>query len=316
MQNTAFLFPGQGSQSVGMLADLAEQFPEVRDSFAEASSVLGYDLWTLTQQDPDGQLNVTEYTQPALLTAGVAVWRAWCSQSENRPRLLAGHSLGEYTALVCAGSIDFADAVGLVALRGRLMQQAVPEGRGGMAAILGLDDEQVIGLCEQVSGENDDSGWLVSAANFNAPGQVVVAGQSEAVGQLTEKAREAGARRAQILPVSVPSHCELMRPAAEQLHQAMLGIDWRVPQIPVVHNVDAGTHEDITEMQQALAAQLYRPVRWTDSVLALQSAGIDAYAECGPGKVLAGLIKRIGNGRGAPMSALAQPDVLQELAAA
>ncbi len=316
MQNTAFLFPGQGSQSVGMLAELAAAYPQVQQSFAEASDVLGYDLWELTQQDPNDRLNTTEYTQPALLTAGVAAWRAWCSLSEARPRLLAGHSLGEYTALVCGGALGFADAVRLVALRGQLMQQAVPQGKGGMAAVLGLDDQQVIGLCEQVTALKDDDDWLVSAANFNSPGQVVVAGQADAVNQLIEQAREAGARRAQALPVSVPSHCELMRPAAKQLQQAMLEYAWQLPQIPIVQNVDAVIHHDVDEMQRALAAQLYQPVRWTDSVLALQTAGIESYAECGPGKVLAGLVKRIGNGRGAPMFGLAQPGGLQELAAA
>lgn len=311
MNNTAFLFPGQGSQSVGMLAELTAEFPQIQDTFAEAGDALGYDLWTLTQEDPDERLNVTEYTQPALLAAGVAVWRAWCSLSDARPGVMAGHSLGEYTALVCAGALNFDAAVRLVALRGRLMQQAVPEGEGAMAAILGLDDQQVLDLCAQVTSGSDG---LVSAANFNSPGQVVIAGSAGAVEQAIEQAQAAGARRAQKLPVSVPSHCALMQPAAEQLQQAMLDLEWREPVIAVVHNVDADIHPDVSGLQQALAAQLYQPVRWTDCVLALQQRGVESYAECGPGKVLAGLVKRIGNGRGAPMYGLAQPDGLRELA--
>lgn len=316
MQNTAFLFPGQGSQSNGMLAELSTQFPVVQETFAEASDVLGYDLWALTQAEGDQRLNQTEYTQPALLAAGSAVWRVWCSISEARPQQLAGHSLGEYTALVCAEALGFTDAIKLVALRGRLMQQAVPQGQGGMAAVIGMDDQQVIDLCAEVTKQQDDQGWLVSAANFNSPGQVVIAGQQAAVKQAIEQAKAAGARMAKLLPVSVPSHCGLMQSAAEQLHQQMLALSWQSPKIPVIHNVDAKAHSDIAELQQVLAAQLYRPVRWTDSVLALQASGIENYAECGPGKVLAGLVKRIGNGRSAPMYLLAQPESMRELAAA
>ncbi len=315
MQNTAFLFPGQGSQSAGMLAELSAEFPVVQQTFAEASDVLGYDLWALTQSQGDQRLNQTQYTQPALLAAGTAAWRAWCSVSAARPQRLAGHSLGEYTALVCAEALGFTDAIKLVALRGQLMQQAVPQGQGGMAAVIGMDDQQVIDLCAAVTNQQDDSGWLVSAANFNSPGQVVIAGQQAAVKQAIEQAKASGARMAKLLPVSVPSHCGLMQPAAEQLQEEMVALNWQSPTIPVVHNVDADTHTDIGELQQVLAAQLYQPVRWTDSVLALQSSGVENYAECGPGKVLAGLVKRIGNGRSAPMYSLSQPESLRELAA-
>lgn len=316
MQNTAFLFPGQGSQSTGMLAELAAEFPVVQQTFTEASDALGYDLWALTQQDGDERLNQTEYTQPALLAAGTATWRAWCSVSDARPQQLAGHSLGEYTALVCAEALGFSDAIKLVALRGQLMQQAVPQGQGAMAAIIGMDDQVVIDLCAQVTNQQNDSGWLVSAANFNSPGQVVIAGQQAAVNQAVEQAQAAGARMAKLLAVSVPSHCGLMKSAAEKLHQAMLELSWQPPKIPVIHNADAQTHSDVADLQQALAAQLHQPVRWTDSVLTLQASGIENYAECGPGKVLAGLVKRIGNARAAPMYSLAQPDSLRELAAA
>ncbi len=314
MHNTAFLFPGQGSQSLGMLADLAAVYPLVQTTFAEASTTLGYDLWELTQHDPEQRLNRTEYTQPALLTAGVACWRVWCSLSEQRPVAMAGHSLGEYTALVCAGALSFSAAVSLVALRGRLMQQAVPQGRGAMAAILGLEDDQVIELCARISAVNEAADWLVSAANFNAPGQVVIAGQAEAVAAAVTAASDAGARRAQLLPVSVPSHCALMQPAAEQLRIAMARLAWQPPRITVIHNVDARARQHGHELQQALAAQLYQPVRWTDCVLALQASGVDSFAECGPGRVLAGLVKRIGNGRDAPMYSLSQADGMQALA--
>lgn len=314
-QKTAFLFPGQGSQSVGMLADLATHYPLVQQTFSEASDALDYDLWALVQDETDGRLNQTEFTQPALLSAGVACWRVWCSLSDERPEQFAGHSLGEYTALVCAGAIGFADAVKLVSLRGQLMQQAVPQGQGAMAAILGLDDQQVIDLCESITGQQPGTESLVSAANFNSPGQVVIAGQSAAIELAIVQAKEAGARRAQALSVSVPSHCLLMKPAAEKLHQAMSALEWQLPNIPVIQNVDADVHHDIDGIQQALASQLYQPVRWTQCVLRLQSAGVERYAECGPGKVLAGLVKRIGNARGAPIILLGGVDGLAQLAA-
>ena len=286
--NLAMVFPGQGSQSVGMLTGLAQAFPVVAETFAEASSVLGYDLWERVQNGPAELLNQTACTQPAMLTAGVATWRCWQQRSERTPAMMAGHSLGEYSALVCAGALDFADAVGLVEKRGRFMQSAVPEGSGAMAAILGLDDQQVIDLCAAAA-----DGEVVSAVNFNSPGQVVIAGNRAAVERAMELAKTAGARRALPLPVSVPSHCSLMKPAAEALAETLAAIEIHAPAIDVLHNVDVASHSTADAIRQVLAAQLYRPVRWVETVTAMHRHGIRTVVEMGPGKVLAGLNKRI-----------------------
>ena len=285
----AFIFPGQGSQAPGMLLEWAARHPEIERTFATASELLGFDLWALTTQGPEEELNRTENTQPALLAASVAIWRIWCEASERRPAWLAGHSLGEYSALVCAGAMRFEDAVPLVRERGRLMQKAVPAGVGAMAAVLGLDDERIIQLCESVS--RPDA--LVAAANFNAPGQVVVAGHAEAVKGLVDAAKAEGARRSVLLPVSVPSHCPLMKPAADRLAAALAGIPIECPRVPVLHNVDVRPHQGADEIRTALAEQMYLPVRWSDTVRALAAAGVSRFVECGPGKVLAGLNKRI-----------------------
>ena len=287
----AFTFPGQGSQSIGMLAELAADHGQVQESFAEASEVLGYDLWALVQQGPEARLNATEQTQPAMLAAGVAVARVWQSQGGPAPALAAGHSLGEYAALVCAGSLAFSDAVALVAARGRFMQKAVPEGQGAIAALLGLDDAQVLGLCEAVTDRR--AGRIVSAVNFNAPGQVVIAGHAGAVEQAIAQAEEAGARKAIKLPMSVPVHCELMEPARERLVAKLDEIRVNIPEFPVVHNTDNRTREDAAAIRDALAQQMTRPVRWADLVIALKGYGATILVEPGPGRILAGLNKRI-----------------------
>ena len=283
----AFLFPGQGSQSVGMLADLGDR-AIVRETFAEASDVLGYDLWALTQDGPEADLNQTDRTQPAMLTAGVAVWRLWREQAGAEPCVMAGHSLGEYSALVCADAIDFAAAVDLVAERGRLMQAAVPAGEGAMAAILGLEDAQVVAVCEQAA-----QGEVVSAANFNSPGQVVVAGAAAAVDRAVALATEAGAKKAVKLAVSVPSHCALMRPAAEQLAIKLAAMEVRTPRVPVIHNADVLAYDQADRIREALARQLYQSVRWVETVQKLAADGIVSAIEAGPGKVLMGLNRRI-----------------------
>jgi [acyl-carrier-protein] S-malonyltransferase len=285
----AFVFPGQGSQSVGMLGDLVETVPAIGETFAEASEALGLDLWDIVQNNPEDKLNQTEYTQPALLSASVALWRAWRANSKEQVAFMAGHSLGEYSALTCSGVIDFADAVKLVRLRGQLMQQAVPGDVGAMAAILGLEDAQVIEICKDAS--DDDSS--VEAANFNTPGQVVVAGHASAVDRAVALASEKGAKKAMKLAVSVPSHCSLMKPAAEKLENALAGITFSSPNIPVVNNVDVRCESDIDAIRAALVRQLYCPVRWAESVQWLLTQDVESYVECGPGKVLAGLIKRI-----------------------
>jgi [acyl-carrier-protein] S-malonyltransferase len=284
----AFVFPGQGSQSVGMLAELAAAYPLVRDTFAEASAALGYDLWQLTQNGPADELNQTHITQPAMLTAGVAAWRVWQAKNGKTPVVMAGHSLGEYTALVCAGALSFADGVALVAERGRYMQEAVPAGTGAMAAILGLEDAQVVEACASAA-----QGQVVSAVNFNSPGQVVIAGHAAAVERAMEAAKAMGAKRALPLPVSVPSHCALMQPAAERLAQRLAGITLQMPQIPVINNVDVVAAVTPEAMRQALARQLYSPVRWVETVQKMAADGVDTLVECGPGKVLVGLNKRI-----------------------
>ena len=289
----AFIFPGQGSQSVGMPADLAARHAQVAETFAEASETLGYDLWKIVQEGPAEELNQTHITQPAMLAGGIAVHRVWQAEGGARPLAMAGHSLGEYTALVAAGSLSFADAVQLVADRGRFMQEAVPAGSGAMAAILGLDDAMVREVCEMA-----EEGEVVSPVNFNSPGQVVVAGHRAAVERAVERAKEAGAKRALLLPVSVPSHCSLMLPAAERLAERLAGIDFKAPVVPVYNNVDVAAESEPEAIRAALKRQLFSPVRWVETIQALAEAGVDTVVECGPGKVLAGLNKRIDKGMG------------------
>ena len=284
----AFVFPGQGSQSIGMLAELAAAHPEVQTTFEEASQGAGVDLWSLASQGPEDQLNRTENTQPALLAASVAVWRVWRKLGGAPPSQLSGHSLGEYSALVCADALSLHDAASLVAERGRLMQAAVPTGVGAMAAILGSDDAQIAAVCAEVA-----QGQVVAPANFNSPGQLVIAGNAEAVDRALVRLAEMGVRKAIKLAVSVPSHCALMRDAADRLGERMASIQWRQPSIPVVQNADARTHATVEDIRSALQRQLYLPVRWTECVQALASGGAARVAECGPGKVLTGLIKRI-----------------------
>lgn len=283
----AFVFPGQGSQSLGMLAELGAQQSVVVDTFAEASSALGYDLWALTQSGPEEQLNQTDKTQPAILAASIAIWRLWQAEGGAQPAFVAGHSLGEYSALVAAGSLPFAEAVKLVELRGQLMQQAVPAGKGGMAAILGLEDADVLAACAEAA-----QGEVVSAVNFNAPGQVVIAGSAAAVERAIEACKAKGAKRAMALPVSVPSHCDLMRPAAERFASSVESIEWQAPQIPLVQNVSAAVVADLDVLKRDLLEQLYSPVRWVESMVALGDRGVTSLVECGPGKVLSGLNKR------------------------
>lgn len=290
-QTLAFVFPGQGSQAVGMLAELAADHPQIGDTFAEAAEALGYDLWQLCQNGPEAELNRTDRTQPAILAASVALWRVWEANSAARPAFVAGHSLGEYSALVVAGVIGLADALRLVERRGQLMQQAVPAGEGAMAAILGLTDEQIIDLCAQAA-----EGEVVSAVNFNAPGQVVVAGQKAAVQRAIEACKAAGAKRAIELPVSVPSHCALMRPAAEQLAKDFGQLNWQEPAITLVQNVSARPAPDLTTLRAQLVEQLYSPVRWVESVEYIAAQGVTDLIECGPGKVLSGLNKRCAKG--------------------
>ncbi|MDA3933404.1 MAG: ACP S-malonyltransferase [Gammaproteobacteria bacterium] len=284
----ALMFPGQGSQTVGMLAQLAAAFPVVGETFATASAALDYDLWKVVSDGPAEQLNDTAVTQPALLAAGMACWRVWQSLDGTRPDYFAGHSLGEYTALCAAGSIDFDVAVKLVAERGRLMQAAAPEGAGKMAAIIGLEDVAVVNICHQAAVEG-----TISAANFNSPGQVVIAGAVQAVDRAMQLCKDAGAKRALPLAVSVPSHCALMRPAAEQLGFSIRQMKFVQPIVPVVHNVDAEVHTDPTDIAELLIEQLYKPVRWTQSINWLLDQGVRRFVECGPGNVLGGLVKRI-----------------------
>lgn len=284
----AFAFPGQGSQSVGMLAALAAAEPVVRETFAEASAVLGYDLWQLCQEGPEAELGQTERTQPAMLAAGVATWRAWLAHGGSRPQAMAGHSLGEYTALVCSNAIDFAAAVDLVRYRGQVMQEAVPAGTGAMAAILGLEDDQVAAACAEA-----EQGEVAEAVNFNAPGQVVIAGNTAAVSRAIDLAKARGARRAVTLPVSVPSHSRLMRSAAERLAERLATVDIRMPQVDSVYTVDVKTHASPDGIRQALKEQLFKPVRWAETVRAMIAAGVTTFVECGPGKVLTSLNRRI-----------------------
>ncbi|WP_163833908.1 ACP S-malonyltransferase [Spartinivicinus ruber] len=284
----AFAFPGQGSQQVGMLSAIAAEQSVIKDTFAEASAALSYDLWELVQQGPAEVLNKTERTQPAILTASVALWRLWQSETALKPELMAGHSLGEYSALVCAEAMSLVDAVKLVRLRGQLMQDAVAEGEGAMAAVIGLDDEAVAAVCIESAEQQ-----IVAPVNYNSPGQVVIAGQYEAVERAMAVAKEKGAKKVISLPVSVPSHCLLMKPAAEQLAEALAEIDLSQPKIPVLQNVTAAAAETVEQLQGNLVKQLYSPVLWVDTVQSMVNAGIEAIYECGPGKVLSGLNKRI-----------------------
>jgi [acyl-carrier-protein] S-malonyltransferase len=271
-----------------MMHALAAEFPVVKQTFAEASQALGKDLWQLAEQGPEEKLNQTEITQPVMLAAGVATWRAWLAANGPRPHCMAGHSLGEYSALVCAGALEFAEAMKLVADRGRFMQQAVPAGQGAMAAILGLDDEAVRKLCEQAG-----QGEVLEAVNFNSPGQVVIAGASAAVNRAVEQSRAAGAKRAILLPVSVPSHCRLMHPAAQQMAGRLQQTEIHRPQIPVIHNTHVQAESDPQAIRNALVRQIESPVRWVETIQKMAADGVTRIVECGPGKVLTGLNKRI-----------------------
>lgn len=284
----AFVFPGQGSQKIGMLADIAAQHALIQETFAESSDALGYDMWQLIQEGEQAEINLTEKTQPILLTASVALWRLWLQQGGAKPSLMAGHSLGEFTALVCAGSLSFADAVRLVRARGQFMQTAVPVGEGAMAAIIGLDDEVINKVCAEAA-----QGECVQAVNYNSPGQVVIAGKVAAVDRAIEKLKEAGAKRALPLPVSAPFHTDLMKPAGEKLAEALADIKIAVPEIPVVHNVHAQTEADPEAIRQLLIQQIYSPVKWVSCVETMLEQGVTTTVECGPGKVLSGLNKRI-----------------------
>ena len=284
----AFVFPGQGSQSVGMLAELGAVEPVVRATFAEASDVLGYDLWALCQHGPEADLGSTERTQPAMLAAGVATWRVWASRGGPRPVAMAGHSLGEYTALVCSDAMDFKTAIDVVRFRGQVMQQAVPLGQGAMAAILGLEDADLDAACKEAA-----QGEVVEPVNFNAPGQTVIAGNATAVARAIDAAKARGAKRAVLLPVSVPSHSSLMRGAAEQLAEKLATVDVRLPNVADVYTVDVRKHTSPDGIRQSLKEQLFKPVRWADTVRAMLAGGATTFVECGPGKVLTSLNRRI-----------------------
>ncbi len=285
----AFIFPGQGSQSPGMLKDLAAEFPSILSTFSEASDGAGVDLWRVSQDNPDDQLNQTEFTQPALLAANIALWRVWQEQGGEMPAVFCGHSLGEYAALVAAGSLSLKDGAHLVRKRGQFMQAAVPAGVGAMAAVLGADDAQVELVCQQVSSADS----VVVPANYNSPGQIVIGGHSAALDLAIDALQALGIRKVIKLPVSVPSHTPLMREAAEHLRGAIEAMDWQPPNIPVIHNVDATTKHSIADIQQALVQQLYLPVQWTQCTHSLVLKGVTHAVECGPGKVLTGLVKRI-----------------------
>lgn len=286
--NHAYLFPGQGSQSVGMLVELANEYPEVRQTFEQGSEILNQDLWALVSDGPEEDLNRTENTQPIMLCSSVAVWKIWTKQFTKLPACVAGHSFGEYTALVCADVLDFDAVVPLARFRGEVMQQAVPEGKGAMAAVLGLDNETLADVCTQVS-----RGEVVEAVNFNAPGQVVIAGDSAAVARAIEAAKEAGAKRAVILPLSVPSHSSLMQPAAEKLREYLDGLTFKASDVKIIHNADVQIHASEDEIKQALYLQLFNPVRWVETIQYMVAQGAEAFVELGPGKVLTGLGKRI-----------------------
>lgn len=303
----AFVFPGQGSQSVGMLAQLAGAEPLVQETFSEASDVLGYDLWKLCQSGPEEQLGATENTQPAMLTAGVATWRVWRKHGGALPTAMAGHSLGEYTGLVCSGALDFRTAVALVRFRGQAMQAAVPAGQGAMAAILGLDDADVEAACSEAA-----QGEVVQAANFNSPGQVVIAGATAAVDRAIEIARSKGAKRAIKLPVSVPSHSALMQPAAQRLTTRLQEISFGTPDVKDIYTVDVRKHGDAASIRQALVEQLVKPVRWTETIQAMLAGGARAVIECGPGRVLTGLNRRIERNKDIAMLAIEDAESLAQ----
>jgi [acyl-carrier-protein] S-malonyltransferase len=307
----AFVFPGQGSQSVGMLAALAAADPAVHGTFDEASAILGYDLWKLVSEGPEAELNATERTQPALLAAGVATWRCWRGRGGPLPAVVSGHSLGEFTALVCAEALEFGTAVGLVRFRGEVMQEAVPAGTGAMAAILGLDDAEVEAACREAG-----AGGVVEAANYNSPGQVVIAGETAAVERAIGAARARGAKRTVMLPVSVPSHSSLMRAAAERLRGRLAAVSLRAPRIRYVSAVDAAAHAEPREIQELLVRQLSSPVRWSATLRALGNAGVSAIIECGPGRVLTGLNRRIERRAGLEFLALEDPATLDAALAA
>jgi [acyl-carrier-protein] S-malonyltransferase len=287
--NIVVVFPGQGSQSIGMLSDYAETWPQIEETFKQASDILGYDCWDIVCNGPAEKINKTEITQPIMLAADIAVLRVMAQQCMLMPMVFAGHSLGEYAALVAAEALDFDDAIQLVAKRGQLMQAAVPEGEGAMSAIIGLNDDAIIQICEQVS---KDLGEPVEAVNFNSPGQVVIAGATDAVNKAMELLKEEGAKRALPLPVSVPSHSSLMKPAADELAEYLKGVSINKPKIQVIHNVDAKSHDDPDAIREALVKQLYNPVQWTHTIQIITD-GADAIVECGPGKVLGGLTRRI-----------------------
>ncbi len=289
--NLAFVFPGQGSQSIGMLSELAEVYPIVKETFELASETLAFDLWKLVQQGAVEELNQTYNTQPAMLASDVAMWRVWCEQTAIKPEWIAGHSLGEYSALVCSNAIEFEEGIALVAERGRLMQEAVPAGVGAMAAIIGLEDDLVIKACADSAAKE-----VVAAVNFNAPGQVVIAGHDMAVERAMNAAKEAGAKRAIKLPVSVPSHCQLMESAADKLAEKLQLIKVNIPDMALVHNVDVAIHGSVNQIKNVLKEQLYKPVRWVESIKYLHNQGVSDFVECGPGKVLMGLNKRIAKG--------------------
>lgn len=290
IKKSAFIFPGQGSQYVGMLAELTREFPIVEKTFLEASQKLQYDLWQLTQQGPEEQLNLTENTQLILLASEIAMWRIWLSQNGTKPLFLAGHSLGEYSALVCAAAINYQDAIKLVAERGRLMQQAVPAGQGGMVAIVGLNEEKVAQICQKAAQDQ-----ILTPASYNAIGQTVLSGHIEAVKRVIKIAKVAGAKVAKLLKVSIPAHCKLMKPAAEELANSLDKINIVKPKIPVVNNVDVECYENADDIRNGLVRQLYNPVRWVETIQFLHQQDIDYLVECGPGKVLAGLNKRMVN---------------------
>jgi [acyl-carrier-protein] S-malonyltransferase len=306
-----FVFPGQGSQSVGMTGALAAAEPKVRATYDEASRVLGYDLWKLVSEGPEAELNATERTQPAMLTAGVATWRYWRSRGGALPASVAGHSLGEFSALVCAESLEFAGALELVRYRGQVMQAAVPAGSGAMAAILGLEDEAVVAVCAEAGG-----GEVVEAANFNSPGQVVIAGQAAAVGRAIEAAKARGAKRAVILPVSVPSHSSLMRAAGEELRGQLRRLEVRAPALRYVSAVDARAHHDPDDIRDVLVRALSSPVRWTRTLKVLTTTDVSAVIECGPGRVLTGLNRRIERRDGLAFLALEDPAAVDAALAA
>lgn len=306
MYNLAFVFPGQGSQSVGMLNALAASYPEVRLTFERASDALGVDLWAIASDDTQNQLDQTHNTQPVMLAAGVAVWEVWRKHSSIRPAWMAGHSLGEYTALVCSEAMSFDDGIRLVTARGRLMQEAVPEGVGAMAAILGLEDHVVVNVCAEAAGSE-----VVSAVNFNTPGQVVIAGNVAAVDRAMAAAKKMGAKRAIPIPVSVPSHCALMQPAAEKLTEYLQDANIDTPKMTLIHNVDVASHSAPDVIKNALKEQLYKPVRWVDTIRFMHDQGVTCFVECGPGKVLLGLNKRIAKDSG--HFALYDPETLNKL---